>query len=120
MDQYEHITLYPHPAGFWWYGRYGMHRWDMPIAPVTVDLTRFSHVTVCSPIWVFHLAAPVRTFCRAAAGKIREADYLLVHHQKSDYADAAREMDELLGLQDSPAVSICCREGRCLRRQTLS
>ena len=97
-----------------------MHRWDMPIAPVTVDLTRFSHVTVCSPIWVFHLAAPVRTFCRAAAGKIREADYLLVHHQKSDYADAAREMDELLGLQDSPAVSIWCREGRGLREKTRS
>ena len=45
MDQYEHITLYPHPAGFWWCGRYGMHRWDMPIVPITVDLARFSHVT---------------------------------------------------------------------------
>lgn len=54
--------------GFWWCGRYGMHRWAMPIQPVTVDLTAYEHVTLCSPIWVFTLAAPVRAFCQAAAG----------------------------------------------------
>ena len=43
MDQYEHITLYPHPAGFWWCGRYGMHRWDMPIVPADLldDQTKY-------------------------------------------------------------------------------
>lgn len=48
--------------GFWWCGRFGMHRWEMPIKPVDVDLSAFDHVTVCSPIWVFNLAAPVRAF----------------------------------------------------------
>ena len=48
--------------GFWWCGRYAMHRWDMPIEPVTVDLTRYEHLTICTPIWVFALAAPVRAF----------------------------------------------------------
>ena len=79
----------------------------------------FRHVTACSPIWVFHLSAPVRSFCRQAAGQIREADYILLHHQKNDYRNAAEEMDRLLGLHDSPAVSICCREGRYLRRQRI-
>ena len=48
-----------------------MHRWAMPIEPVELDLSAYGHVTVCSPIWVFSLASPVREFCRQAAGKIR-------------------------------------------------
>ena len=57
------------------------------------------------------LAAPVRTFCRAAAGKIREADYILVHHQNSRYENAAAEMDRLLGLHHTPFTTLRCREG---------
>ena len=98
--------------GFWWCGRYGMHRWEMPIEPVDIDLTAYDHVTVCTPIWVFQVAAPVRRFCRQAAGKIREADYILVHHQNNRYENAAREMDALLGLTHTGLRSIRCREGR--------
>ena len=58
--------------GFWWCGRYGMHRWAMPIRPVEIDLSACRHVTIDSPIWAFALAAPMRSFCQAAAGKIRE------------------------------------------------
>ena len=64
-------------AGFWWCGRYGMHRWGMPIEPISVDLTKFEKVTICSPIWVFALAAPIREFCKKAAGKIKNADYIV-------------------------------------------
>ena len=39
-------------------------------------------VTIVSPIWVFALAAPMRAFCGEAAGKIRTADYILVHHTR--------------------------------------
>ncbi len=99
-------------AGFWWCGRYGMHRWPMPIEPVSIDLARYEHVTVCTPIWVFALAAPVRSFCAQAAGKIREADYILVHHQNSVYENAADEMDALLGLRRTALRSVRCREGR--------
>ena len=55
--------------GFWWCGRYGMHRWDMPIEPFPGKLQSFLHVTICAPVWVFALAAPVRSFCRQAAGR---------------------------------------------------
>ena len=97
--------------GFWWCGRYGMHRWAMPIEPVSVDLMQYDHVTICSPIWVFALAAPVRSFCQQASGKIREADYILVHHQNSRYENAAQEMDGLLGINHTQLRSIRCREG---------
>ena len=98
--------------GFWWCGRYGMHKWPMPIEPIKADLSLYEHVTICSPIWVFALAAPVRSFCSQAAGKIREADYILVHHQNSVYENAAGEMDALLGLRHTALHSVRCREGR--------
>lgn len=102
--------------GFWWCGRYGMHRWAMPIEDIGVQLEKYDHVTVFSPVWVFNLCAPMREFCKKASGRIRSADYILVHHQKSLYANAADEMDRLLGLKDTPAVSVCCREGRYLKQ----
>lgn len=98
--------------GFWWCGRYGMHRWAMPVEPVGIDLTNYEHVTIVSPIWVFALAAPVRAFCGAAAGKIREADYILVHHTRGRYENAAREMDALLGLHHTALRSVQCKVGR--------
>ena len=102
--------------GFWWCGRYAMHRWHMPIRPVTVDLTAYEHVTICSPIWAFALAAPVRAFCQAASGKIREADYLLVHFSPASYENAADEMDRLLGLKRTGFRSFVCRTGRFRER----
>ena len=97
--------------GFWWCGRYGMHRWPMPIEPVTIDLSAYAHVTICAPIWVFALAAPVRSFCMQAAGQIREADYILVHHTAGRYENAAAEMDALLGLKHTALRTIQCRTG---------
>lgn len=96
-----------------------MHRWDMPIEPFPGKLQSFLHVTICAPVWVFALAAPVRSFCRQAAGQIRSADYILVHHQKSSYENAAREMDRLLGITGTALRSVQCREGGYLREQTL-
>ena len=98
-------------AGFWWCGRFAMHRWDMPIAPVGIDLSEYGHVTVCYPIWVFSLAPPVRSFCRAAAGKIKEADYISVHHTARRYENAVREMDALLQLRHTGYRSISCKMG---------
>lgn len=97
--------------GFWWCGRYGVHKWAMPIEKPPMDLTQYDHITICSPIWVFSLAAPTRSFCMEAAGRIKEADYILVHHQNSRYENAAREMDILLGLQYTALRSVRCREG---------
>ena len=98
--------------GFWWCGRFAMHRWQMPIQRVDLDLTVYDHVTICTPIWVFSLAAPVRSFCAQASGKIKEADYILVHHTKGTYKNAAREMDALLGLTHTRSTSVQCHTGK--------
>lgn len=102
-------------AGFWWCGRYGMHRWGMPIEPIDIDLTKFQKVTIFSPIWVFALSAPVREFCKQSAGKIKNVDYVLVHHTNGLYASAADEADKLLGIKRSSLKSVVCREGEYVK-----
>lgn len=98
--------------GFWWCGRFGMHRRAMPIKDIECDISKFSHVTICSPIWVFSLAAPVRDFCQKSNGKIKEADYILVHHMHKNFENAADEMDSLLGIRRTGFKSIQCKEGK--------
>ena len=93
-----------------------MHRWPMPIEPVSVDLASYDHVTLCSPIWVFALSSPMRAFCQAAKGQIREADYILVHHTHGRYENAVREMDELLGIRHTGFQSYRCHLGRMQRQ----
>ena len=83
----------------------------MPIEPVRVDLAAYDHVTIVSAIWVFALSAMTRSFCLQAAGKIREADYILVHHTRGLYANAAREMDTLLGIRRTRLRSVECKMG---------
>ena len=101
--------------GFWWCGRYGMHKWEMPIEKIGINLSAYSKVTVCSPIWVFNLAAPTRSFCKQASGKIKSADYIIVHHQKSRYSNAFEEMDSLLNIKHNNDKSICCRKGKFIK-----
>ena len=98
-------------AGFWWCGRFAMHRWAMPIEQVTVDLSTYDHVTICTPVWVFSLASPVREFCKQSAGKSKAADYVLVHHTTGLSVSVAAEMDDLLGIPHTSSVSVQCRMG---------
>ena len=98
--------------GFWWCGRYGMHRWAMPIEDIGVDLTEFDKVTVCSSIWVFDIAAPMRSFCEKSAGKIKRADYILAHHMGSRFENVAAEMDKLLGVKHEKLISVKTSVGK--------
>lgn len=105
--------------GFWWCGRYGMHRWAMPIEEVKVNLEDFDKVTICSPIWVLALSSPIREFCIKAKGKIKKADYILVHHQKCLYKNAVKEMNEELGITCEKAESVCYHEGKEVSRKVI-
>lgn len=97
--------------GFWWCGRYGMHRWNMPIEHIGIDLSAYDEVTVCSPIWVFSLAAPVRTFFGQAKGKLKIVNYVFVHYTNGTYETVAKEADRLLGMQHQSLMNIRCRAG---------
>lgn len=97
--------------GFWWCGRYGMHHWDMPIKPVGADPEKYEHITICTPIWVFSVSAPVKAFCREFAGKIKSADYIFVHYTNGLYKAAADELDEISCIKRSGLRNVRCRKG---------
>lgn len=84
----------------------------MPTKDIECDISKFSHVTICSPIWVFSLAAPVRDFCQKSKSKIKETDYIPVHHMHKNFENAADEMDSLLGIRRTGFKSIQCKEGK--------
>ncbi len=47
--------------GFWWCGRFGMHKWKMDIN-LDIDINKFSKIIIVTPIWVFRMCSPIRTF----------------------------------------------------------
>lgn len=101
--------------GFWWCGRFGMHGWPMKINPIPLALESYEKVTICSPVWVFSLCAPMKGFLVLAKGKIKRADYILVHHQKSKYEKIVAYMDDALGIKHENALSLCCRKGKYIK-----
>lgn len=97
--------------GFWWCGRFAMHRWEMPIEEIKIDLTKYEHVIICFPIWDFSLAAPVRSFCKASKGKIKEVEYISMHFSPGKYKNAVQEADTLLETHYTRYRSVMCRMG---------
>lgn len=96
--------------GFWWCGRFGLNRLPMAIEDIDIDFSKYDEVTICSPIWVFSLAAPVRTFCMEAKG-IKKVNYILVHYTNGKYTKVIEEMDSLLKIKHQRLINIRCRKG---------
>lgn len=102
--------------GFWWCGRFGMHKWGMPIAKIAENLSSYEKVIICTPVWVFSLCSPMREFCKKASGKIKRADYVIVHHTAGKYQNVADEMNDLLGIKAEKVESCSCKVGRYKKR----
>ena len=98
--------------GFWWCGIFGMHGWSMKINETDKNLEKYDKVTICTPIWVFGISAPIKEFCKLYSGKLKQVDYVLVHFIKAKFNVIASEMDELLKIKHSGFKSICTRMGK--------
>lgn len=98
--------------GFWWCGRFGVMRSDMPINKPDVSVSCYDEVIVCSPIWVFSLAAPVRTFLKQMSGKINNVSYVFVHYTNGSYEKVALNADKLLGINHEKLINVRCRTGK--------
>ncbi len=107
--------------GFWWCGRFAMHRSGMPLAAMPRALETYDKVIVCSPVWVFSAAAPIWEFLRRAAGQIRAVDYVLVHYSPPlHYPKTIAAMDRTLGIIHGSFTSVVCVWGKVLRTRRFS
>lgn len=98
--------------GFLWCGRFGMHKWGMKLEDINIDIKKYNKVTICSPIWVFDISAPMRSFINQNIGNLNKVDYVLVHFMKASFLKVVNKMDNLLGIKHSKYTSICCRFGK--------
>ncbi len=98
--------------GFWWCGRFGMNKkLSMPLISNDIDFTKYEKVTLCSPVWVFKLCAPMREFCKIHSGKISNANYVITHFINGKLNGVADEIDKLLNIKRSGFKSYVCRFG---------
>ncbi len=98
--------------GFWWCGRYGMHKWRMEIKNVDSNLSKYGKIIIVSPIWVFNVSSPIRDFCYRYAGKINKVQYIFTHFMKANFKNARSELDGILNKKSSKFTSICVRMGK--------
>lgn len=105
--------------GFWWCGRYGMHKWCMPIENIEVDLSKYKKIIIVSPIWVFSISAPIREFCYKYKENIPEVEYVFTHFMKHNFLNVANEVDIILNKKRTKYTSICIRLGRVISYQEL-
>lgn len=98
--------------GFWWCGRFGMHRWGMPIEATDADFSAFERVYVYSPVWVFRICAPIRQFLTEQKDKLSSVMLTTVQFTRSRYKGAENEVRALLGEHLSEYSSVCSKFGR--------
>lgn len=99
-------------SGFWWCGRYGMHKWRMPIYDINIDLKKYKKVIIVSPIWVFSVSAPIREFCYKYSKSINSVEYIFVHFMNTKFENVANEVDGILNKKREKFTSICMRTGK--------
>lgn len=98
--------------GFWWCGRFGMHKWRMKIEDIKIKLDRYDKVIIVSPIWVFNICAPIREFCYKYAKDINNVEYIFTHFMKASFKNVADETDKIIGKKRKKLTSICVRFGK--------
>ena len=105
--------------GFWRCGRYGMHKWRMPIEDINIDLSKYKKIIIVSPIWVFSVSAPIREFCYKYKNSIHEVEYIFTHFMKYNFNNVADEVDDILNKKRSKFTSICIRLGKIINYQEI-
>lgn len=82
--------------GFWWCGRFGMHKWPMEIEDIEVDLSSYKEVYLFTPIWVFSISAPMRKFIQDYGHYLKNVHLSLVHFTNTKYLKTVEEVKKVL------------------------
>lgn len=115
----ETDELTENTKGFWWCGRFGMHKWRMTIRDIDIDIKKYKNVIIVSPIWVFSIAAPIRDFCYKYSSDINNVQYIFVHFMNSSFKNVADEVDKILNKKRDGFISVCMRFGNIKKYEVL-
>ncbi len=90
--------------GFWWCGRFAMHRWGMSLSELP-ELDKYEQVMLCFPVWVFGMCSPMIELCKQYNGKLKNVSYAYTHFMSSRLDYIADKADEYLGVKHNEARS---------------
>lgn len=99
-------------TGFWWCGRFGMHKWRMDIENININLKNYKKVIIVSPIWVFSISAPIRDFCYKYSEDINKVEYIFTHFMNTKFEKEADNVDKILNKKRNKFTSVCIRLGK--------
>ena len=98
--------------GFWWCGRFAMHRWAMPLRSYETDVSAYARVIVVSPVWVFSACSPVYAFARAESGRVKRVRYAFVHFSPfMRYKGTVAALDKAFNAASEGYESVACAWG---------
>ena len=88
--------------GFWWCGRFAMHKWKMETLPLAVDLNKFDKVIIVTPIWVFRMCSPMRDFIAKNQNilKTKEVEVIFNHFNPWLPKGAVKEITNLVSVKN--------------------
>ena len=95
--------------GFWWCGRFAMHRWRMETLPFTKDLSKYNKIIVVTPIWVFKMCAPVRDFLYRYQDEIKEKEISVIFNHFNPWLSkgAIQEVKSIVPLKRVESITTC-------------
>ncbi|MDD7213597.1 MAG: hypothetical protein SPG94_03355 [Candidatus Enterosoma sp.] len=95
--------------GFWWCGRFAMHRWRMETLPLTKDLSKYNKIIVVTPIWVFKMCAPVRDFLYRYQDEIKEKEISVIFNHFNPWLPkgAIQEVKSIVPLKRVESITTC-------------
>lgn len=95
--------------GFWWSGRFAMHRWRMEILPFELNLEDYEKVVIVTPIWVFRMCAPIRDFIFKYENllKDKQVDVIFNHFNPYLPKGAIKEIKNHIKVENITSFTTC-------------
>lgn len=107
-------------TGFLWCGRYNMLKEYMPIDDIKVNLSKYQKIIIVSPIWVFQISSPIKTFLLKYKNDIKDCSYVITHFMKYDLRNIKNDFNKLLEKDNQELTSICIRLGKVKYRKKIN
>lgn len=100
--------------GFWWCGRFGLHKWEMKIEDVQIDFNEIKEITICTPIWVFNISAPIRCFLEKYKNELKnvKVNYCLNHFMNISFKTLPKKIDNSYNIKHNRVYEYSCNYGK--------
>ena len=73
---------------------------------------KIQKIIIVSPVWVFTVSSPIRTFITKYKNDIQNPEYILTHFMKSNFKNIANDLDKILNKKRKKYTTICIRFGK--------